>query len=184
MSDNIVSGESFSEEDWPMTGDTPQHDLEGRDTAVSQGDHAQGWQDCRGGEIAACVRGVVSRRQAARRSRIVQSTITVAGLLVVLGMGSLWMIPPQAAVAEACCKDVHDMAEQYVHHELDAETTARIERHLEGCQRCQQHIHSLTEQLNHALSWLWPLPELERALPSGDSKVEPALVVQSRTHTG
>lgn len=122
--------------------------------------------------------------RAERRSRIVQSTITVAGLLVVLGLGSLWMIPPQAAVAEACCQDVHDMAEQYVHHELDPEMTARIERHLHDCPRCQQYVDSLAQRLRNALSWIWRHPESDRSLQPLGNEQNPLLAVRSTIQTG
>jgi len=120
-----------------------------------EGMNAQdGWQNCQGGEIASCLQGLSMRRRAERRSAIFRSTITVAGLLVVVGLGSLWMLPPQNAVANISCKEVHNLGEQYVAHELDAELTARIEKHLGRCPRCKTHIDSLSDQLAYALSWL------------------------------
>lgn len=56
-------------------------------------------------------------------------------------------VPPVAAAPGANCPDVLKLFSQHLEDEINADTCAAMERHLEGCDRCQSQCDSLRETL-------------------------------------
>lgn len=120
---------------------------------------AADWRPCQRGELSALVQRVGQARKREVRTRLTAAVSTAAMLLVLVGW--MWQSsqpqPKQAMRAipveqRISCREVFDLADQYVRHELDDDLQARIAIHLKACPRCDIHVHNLAHEIESRVS--------------------------------
>ncbi len=104
--------------------------------------HSDDWSHCPPGEIAGLVNSLKKhhRRKTLQQAAVVTSAIVL--LVLVAGSVLTGFFQGQTPLQAIACEKVLQLTPQYVHRELDAELTSRIDRHLTKCPRCREHIHA------------------------------------------
>ncbi len=106
------------------------------------------WNDCPPGEIAGLVQSLKKQRQ----RKTFQQAAGVTGVVVLLVFaGSFLFSGWFLGGSGIACKQVRELAPQYVTHALDQELTAKITHHLKTCDHCRTHFETKYPQ--------FPVPE-------------------------
>ncbi len=112
------------------------------------------WRPCQAGEVASILsqqRAV--KRENRRRARTRHATLAL-GVLVMLVL--IWPFPNPSSKSYGglSCREVLELDEPFVQHELDEDLQLRIQQHLEDCPRCLDHMQTVRTRLEALLSGL------------------------------
>lgn len=103
----------------------------------------QQWPACQGGEVGQLVRKLQSRQNA----RLIRRRVSAVVLLLVAVSAGYYFIAAGPASEPSyggiVCSRIHELAPKYMAGDLDPQTAARIEKHLEQCENCQQWMREM-----------------------------------------
>src|SRR5690606_25187930 len=98
------------------------------------------WRPCTTGEVG----GLAQRLRRRRHRREVWRAAAAGACLIVLALLAFWMLPGQReASAAITCREVHDLAGEYVAGQVEPEKSNRIRRHLDHCRPCREVVERL-----------------------------------------
>ena len=116
-----------------------------------------GWGCCPRGGVGQLVSGLRGKRRK-RQSAVAAGIASAFVMLVVIGAVTLNQFRDGAGVAGPdkplfACSDIELLAEDYIGGKLDAQTAAKVDRHIKKCKNCQAHIAELREQKAQNAAW-------------------------------
>ena len=95
------------------------------------------WGDCPQGTLAQGVRAIQRRRRRQEVVRLSTAAVSVFALVVVVGLAFQQFRPaPGFEYGNISCARTQSLLQAYATGDLDADTTARIEQHLDKCPHC------------------------------------------------
>ena len=103
-------------------------------------DTGSSWRPCPAGEVG----GLAQRLRRRRQRRDAWRAAVAGACLVAVALLAFWTLPGQReANAAISCRDVHDLADEYVAGQVEAEKSDRIRRHLDHCRPCREVVERL-----------------------------------------
>lgn len=102
------------------------------------------------------VRQQRARQRENRRQGRTRQAMLALGLLVMILLIWPFPRPTDKSYGGLSCREVLELDEPFVQHELDEDLQLRIQQHLDDCPRCLDHMQSVRTRLEALLSSLVP----------------------------